>query len=179
MKFNSKLTLNIILLFYVVSLCSQEASSIVFEDSEGCLRYVMDENDNRIVDFSFAGYQKGEETIPTVEVVATLSPIAGDNTSFIQAAIDSVANLSPNAEGIRGAILLTEGIYEIGLGLADWTAQATGTLSPITSSFIPVGSRTIKIGSPELYNNGDEVIIFHPSTDAWLASINYGRYSNI
>ena len=218
MKFNSKLTLNIILLFYVVSLCSQEASSIVFEDSEGCLRYVMDENDNRIVDFSFAGYQKGEETIPTVEVVATLSPIAGDNTSFIQAAIDSVANLSPNAEGIRGAILLTEGIYEIhgtlqitesgvvlrgvgagdnpenstiltgvgnlpaerniieagGLGLADWTAQATGTLSPITSSFIPVGSRTIKIGSPELYNSGDEVIIFHPSTDAWLASINYG-----
>lgn len=218
MTFNLKFSLGIVLFFCVHVLHGQEPSSIVFEDSEDCLRYVMDENDNRIVDFSFAGYKKGEADIPSVNVVATLSPIAGDNTSFIQAVIDSVSNLTPDTDGIRGAILLTQGIYEIhgtlqitesgvvlrgvgdgdnsmdntiltgvgnvpserniieagGLGLADWTAQAAGTLSPITSDFVPVGSRTIQVGIPEAYNSGDEVIISHPSTDAWLASINYG-----
>ncbi|MEM9857462.1 MAG: T9SS type A sorting domain-containing protein [Bacteroidota bacterium] len=61
-----------------------------------------------------------------------------------------------------------------GLALADWTAQAPGTLSPITSDFVPAGARTLEIGAPELYNTGDEVIIFHPSTPAWLASIGNG-----
>jgi len=165
---------------------------------------VMDTNDNRIVDFSFAGYKKGEEEIPTVNVVTTLSPITGDNTAHIQAVVDSVSNLTPDANGIIGAILLEAGTYEIhgtiqittsgvvlrgvgddddptnntiltgignipnerniieagGLSLADWTAQTAGTLSPITSDFVPVGSRTIEVGVPESFNNGDEVVIF-------------------
>lgn len=217
MNFSLKFSLSIFLLFCLSFAEGQTPSSIVFEDSEACLRYVMDEKDNRIVDFSYAGYKNGEEEIPTVDVVATISPISGDNTSFIQSVIDSVSNLAPDANGIRGAILLEAGTYEIhgtlqittsgvvlrgvgdgdeagntiltgvgntpterniieagGLGLADWTSQATGTLSPITSDFVQAGSRTIEIGAPELYNSGDEVILFHPSTDAWLASINYG-----
>lgn len=197
---------------------SQVSSDIVFEDNEACLRYVMDENDNRIVDFSFAGYKNGEEEIPMVNVVATLSPVAGDNTSHIQALIDSVSNLTPDANGIRGAILLEAGNYEIygtlqitasgvvlrgvgdgddatsntilsgvgntpaertiieagGLNLADWTLQAVGTLSSITSDFVPAGSKTIQIENPESYSIGDKVIIFHPSTAAWLASIDGG-----
>lgn len=218
MNFNLKFSLSIFLLFHLSFAKGQVESSIVFEDSEACLRYVMDENDNRIVDFSYAGYRNGEEEIPTVDVVATISPIAGDNTSAIQQVIDSVSDLTPDANGIRGAILLEAGTYEIhgtlqitasgvilrgvgneeapanntvligigntpterniieagGLGLADWTGQVAGTLSPITSEFVPVGSRTIEIESPELYNSGDEVILFHPSTDTWLASIDYG-----
>ncbi len=213
-----KIGLSIILLSSLHLLQGQVPSAIVFEDSESCLRYVMDENDNRIVDFSYAGYRNGEEEIPTVEVVATLAPIPGDNTSRIQTTIDSVSNLMPDENGIRGAILLEAGTYEIhgtlqitasgvvlrgvgsendagsntvlrgigntpaerniieagGLGLADWTAQAPGTLSPVTSDFVPAGSRTIQIGVPEFFNSGDEVIIYQPSTDAWLASINNG-----
>jgi hypothetical protein len=218
MRNNIRYYLSICLLVLLQICQGQEPSAIVFEDSESCLRYVMDADDNRIVDFSYAGYKNGEEDIPTVSVVANISPIAGDNTSYIQAVIDSVSNLSPDANGIRGAILLEAGNYEIhgtlqitasgvvlrgvgdgvdassntiltgwgntpagrniieagGLGLADWTAQAAGTLSPVTSDFVPTGSRTIQIGVPESFNSGDEVIIFHPSTDAWLASIGGG-----
>lgn len=206
------------LLSYLPFLPGQVPSAIVFEDSEACLRYVMDENDNRIVDFSHAGYRNGEEEIPTVGVVLTLAPIAGDNTALIQMAIDSVSTLAADANGIRGAILLEAGVYEIhgtlqitasgvvlrgvgddndatnntiltgvgntpnerniieagGLGLADWTAQTAGTLSPITSTFVPAGSRTIEVGVPEVFDTGDEVIIFQASTAAWLASINNG-----
>lgn len=201
--------------FFVIG---QESSSIVFEDTDNCLRYIADENDNRIVDFSYAGYKNGEEAIPVVDVLAVLSPVAGDNTALIQNVIDSVSNLAPDANGIRGAILLEAGNYEIhgtlqitssgvvlrgvgdgedagtntiltgigntpaerniievgGLGAADWTAQAPGTLSPVTSEFVPAGSRTIELGVPEVYNSGDEIIIFHPSTDAWLESVNQG-----
>lgn len=216
-----KLSLIFLLFFYVKKTSAQEPSSIIFEDAQGCLRYVMDENDNRIVDFSFAGYKKSEEEIPIVSVVATISPITGDNTSAIQSVIDSVSNLTPDANGIRGAILLEAGTYEIhgtlqmttsgvvlrgvgdgddennntiltgvgntpagrniieagGLGLADWTAQVAGSLSPITSDFVQTGSRTIQVGVPESYNSEDEVIIFHPSTENWLASINGGGTS--
>ncbi len=213
-----KFTLGTVLLASLHLLQGQVPSAIVFEDADLCLRYVMDENDNRIVDFSYAGYRNGEEVIPTVDVVATLAPIPGDNTSRIQTTIDSVSNLMPDANGIRGAILLEAGTYEIhgtlqitasgvvlrgagseddagsntilmgtgntpnerniieagGLGLADWTAQATGTLSPVTSDFVPAGSRTIEIGVPEFFNVGDEVIIYQASTEAWLASIDNG-----
>lgn len=215
---NLKYNLCLLLLVILQVAQGQEPSSIVYEDGESCLRYVMDENDNRIVDFSFAGYKNGEEEIPVVDVVLTLSPVDGDNTTVIQAAIDSVSNRTPDANGIRGAILLEAGIYEIygtlqitesgvilrgvgddddpanntilegigntpeerniieagGLGLADWTSQAAGTLSPITSDFVPTGSRTVEVGTPELFNTGDEVVIYQRSTDAWLASIDYG-----
>ncbi|MEM9822259.1 MAG: T9SS type A sorting domain-containing protein [Bacteroidota bacterium] len=218
MKNKIKCCLPIFLFLSMQMAQAQVPSTIVFEDSETCLRYVMDEKDNRIVDFSYAGYKNGEAAIPLAPVVATLSPIPGDNTSHIQMRIDSVANLTPDANGIRGAILLQAGNYEIhgtlqmtasgvilrgvgageeeesnsiltgvgnipssrniieagGLGLADWTAQVAGTLTPITSTFVPAGSRTIQIGAPDLYNIGDEVILFHPSTAAWLASIDGG-----
>ncbi len=218
MNYSLKISTTILLLSFLQMGAGQEPSSIVFEDAEDCLRYVMDENDNRIVDFSFAGYKKGEVEIPTVNVVATLAPIAGDNTTSIQALIDSVANLSPDANGIRGTILLTAGRYEIhgtirittsgivlrglgdgadatnntilvgvgntpserniieagGLGLADWTSSVAGTRSSITSTFIPAGSRTIEVENPASFQIGDEVILFHPSTAAWLNSIDGG-----
>lgn len=213
-----KIGLITLFLFHFQSSNGQESSAIIFEDEEECLRYVMDENDNRIVDFSYTGYKKGEEEIPSANTIITLSPIAGDNTPFIQNAIDSISNLPLNTDGIRGAILLEAGTYEIhgtlkitesgvilrgvgngedaanntiligigntpaerniieagGLGLADWTGFVTGSVSPITSEFIPAGSRTIEVETPALYEIGDDIIVFHPSTDAWLSSIDYG-----
>jgi hypothetical protein len=178
----------------------------------------MDENDNRIVDFSYAGYKNGTVDLPEVPVSFTVDPIAGDNTAHIQEAIDEVSALPLNADGIRGAVLLTAGIYEIhgilqirasgvilrgvgsgenpatntvlrgignipdernlieagGLDEASWTGRVEGTTSVITSPFIPVGSRTLEVAAAEYYTEGDEVIIFHPSTNGWLSSINFG-----
>ncbi len=57
-------------------------------------------------DFSMVGYRFGEEAIPTVPVKRTLNAVSGDNLSQIQAAINEVAALTPDASGFRGAILL-------------------------------------------------------------------------
>jgi len=46
MNFSLKFSLSIFLLFCLSFAEGQTPSSIVFEDSEACLRYVMDEKDN-------------------------------------------------------------------------------------------------------------------------------------
>ena len=218
MSLSFKLNLALILIFLFANLYGQVPSSIIFKDDDGLLRAVKDAEDNNIVDFSHAGYKQGEAPLPEVAVVATVSPIVGDNTAHLQQIIDSVANLSLNADGIRGAILLEAGTYEIhgtlritvsgvvlrgvgdgedattntilkgignqpnqrniieagGLGMADWTAREQSSTAPITSEFVPAGARTLEVGAAELYNAGDEVIIFHNSTSEWLETIDFG-----
>lgn len=61
-------------------------------------------------DFSHAGYRGGDAGIPDIPVVKTISPVAGDNTAHIQAAIDAVGAMKL-VDGVRGALLLREGIY--------------------------------------------------------------------
>ncbi|WP_337661303.1 hypothetical protein [Erythrobacter sp. Alg231-14] len=72
--------------------------------------------DNMIPDFSHAGYGGGGVALPgyaDISVHRTLSPLVGDNLAAIQGAIDSVAALPADSRGIRGAVLLTAGQYEI------------------------------------------------------------------
>ena len=73
---------------------AQEAwrSSKVQYDASGRLFYPADASGNRIPDYSHAGYKGGGVPLPTVPVVLTLSPVAGDNTAHIQAAIDEVGD---------------------------------------------------------------------------------------
>jgi len=77
------------------------------------LTYLPDAMGNRIPDYSYAGYQRGEQPIPQIPVVATLSPVAGDNTANIQNAINQVAAMPVQPNGFRGAILLQAGTYEV------------------------------------------------------------------
>lgn len=92
---------------------AQEASKIVFEDENGCLRYVADTGNNFIPDFSYAGYKNGATPIPNLALVKTIAPIAGDNTAHIQAALNEVALITPNEDGFRGALLLEAGTYDV------------------------------------------------------------------
>ncbi|MEP3422392.1 MAG: hypothetical protein ABJN35_11700 [Erythrobacter sp.] len=72
--------------------------------------------DNMIPDFSHAGYGGGGVALPgyaDISVHRTLSPLVGDNLAAIQGAIDAVAALPADSRGIRGAVLLTAGQYEI------------------------------------------------------------------
>jgi hypothetical protein len=78
------------------------------------LHYGTDARGNRIMDFSHAGYKGGGVKLPQVRVARTLTAAPGDNTSRIQAAIDEVSKLSPDGEGLRGAVLLEAGTYEVG-----------------------------------------------------------------
>jgi len=71
---------------------------------------------NIIPDFSFAGYGAGGVTLPQVKqipVFMTLTPVAGDNYPQIQNAINALSNVALNQDGLRGAILLKKGGYNI------------------------------------------------------------------
>lgn len=89
------------------------ATSLVYPGTNGKLVYIADSLGNRIPDFSNAGYKGGGVSIPYVPVKAIIWPITGDNSGKIQAAIDSVSALAPDASGFRGAVLLKMGRYEL------------------------------------------------------------------
>jgi hypothetical protein len=88
-----------------------QASRVFY--SGGKLSYVTDAENNRIPDYSFAGYHYGEAPLPTVPEVMRLTPASGDNTALIQKALDQVGARTPDAKGFRGALVLAPGTYEI------------------------------------------------------------------
>jgi hypothetical protein len=92
---------------------AQGRSKWVYPDAKGRLQYSADARGNRVMDFSHAGYNGGGVPIPDVPVARAVNPIAGDNTAQIQAAIDEVSKLTPDANGFRGAVLLERGSYEV------------------------------------------------------------------
>ena len=85
----------------------------VFYGSGGKLSYTPDEQGNIIPDFSHVGYMYGDVEIPDVPTVVEVSPVDGDDGASIQAAINQVAAMSPDANGFRGALFLEAGIYQI------------------------------------------------------------------
>ena len=91
----------------------QGTSRAVRMGEERRLVYDKDDKGNRLPDFSYVGYHLGERPIPDVSVVITLDPRDGDDTERIQAAIDRIAQREPDADGIRGAVLLTSGTYHV------------------------------------------------------------------
>jgi hypothetical protein len=86
---------------------------IVGLDPQGKLTYQGDEHGNRVPDFSYAGYMGGGVTIPDAPVRVVVSPAEGDDGARIQAALDYVAGLPADEHGLRGAVLLEKGHYEV------------------------------------------------------------------
>ncbi|MDR3610381.1 MAG: T9SS type A sorting domain-containing protein [Ignavibacteriaceae bacterium] len=87
---------------------AQWQSSLVHYDAGNKLVYATDQGNNRIPDFSYAGYRNGESEIPVIPVIAVIYPVPGDNTAYIQTILDSLGNA-----GSKGAILLSPGNYQI------------------------------------------------------------------
>ena len=87
-------------------------AKIVSVGDNGKLVYAdFDGNGSTLIDYSYAGYKRGEEPIPDVKVVKTIDANYRDNhTSLIQNAINEVAALPLEQ---RGAILLKAGTYVI------------------------------------------------------------------
>ena len=86
-------------------------------DKNGHLVYGTDQKGNQIPDFSHCGYRGANHPIPDCTIRVVLSPVKGDNTGRIQAALDYVAMLPQDSEGIRGAVLLRRGKYSVWGGL--------------------------------------------------------------
>lgn len=196
---------------------SAYTSSKVQYDANGRLTYPADANGNRIPDFSHAGYKGGGVALPVgVPVAVTLSPVAGDDTASIQAAIDQVGNLPLQPDGYRGTVLLGAGVYEVagtlrlnksgvvlaGVGDGDNSATNTilrrsgtstadvitagggandqfrtevaGTRREITTPRVTVGSRSFAVDDAAPFAVGDNIVIWHPSTAAWISAMNNG-----
>ncbi|HZS26984.1 MAG TPA: hypothetical protein VFB76_07115 [Candidatus Angelobacter sp.] len=87
-------------------------SQWVHVDASGDLVYKNLPKGDRIIDFSSAGYMGGGVALPSLPVKSTVKPSGGDDTSFIQDAINAVSSL-PLAAGFRGAVLLSPGAYKV------------------------------------------------------------------
>ena len=88
-------------------------SALVSVDNSGKIMYHADKDGFYIPDFSHAGYKGGGVDLPAVATMKTISPVLGDNTRNIQDALDFVGSLPKDENGIRGALLLTAGKYDI------------------------------------------------------------------
>jgi hypothetical protein len=78
------------------------------------LVYATTPKGDRIPDFSTAGYRGGGIALPHVTTRMKVSPTGGaDDTPAIQAALDRVAKVTPGAQGIRGAVELASGTYQL------------------------------------------------------------------
>ena len=85
----------------------------VYPGPGGALVYAPDSLGNTIPDFSNAGYGGGGVMLPIVPNKVTIWGVEGDATPVIQAAIDSVSAMEPDAFGFRGAVLLKAGYYDL------------------------------------------------------------------
>lgn len=190
-------------------------STIVNFGTNGQLQYVADSNQNKVVDFSWAGYKNSNEPIPAItNIIATLTPVTGDNTAAINNAIQAAASVQPGTNGFRGVILLKAGNYEIrgtillnvsgivlrgeGSGTLGTVLTATGNTpnqrtvfiagggtsaqwkksgsiqTNITTPFVPVGSRQFIVANASLFAVGDPIVVYHPSSAAWITSVDNG-----
>lgn len=88
-------------------------SQWVQHGTTGRLIYTPDAQGDRIADFSGVGYRAGKLPLPTIPTAIVVQPVAGDDTSSIQAAINQVSALPIGPDGFRGAVQLAAGEYEI------------------------------------------------------------------
>jgi hypothetical protein len=167
----------LVTLLSAATLAAQGKSKWVYFGEDHRLHYGTDAHGNRIMDFSHAGYKGGGVALPALRVARTLGPAPGDNTARIQAAIDEVSNLTPDADGFRGAVLLEPGVYEVattlriaasGVALRGSGSGEGGTTLNVTGEphrFLDIS------GSGEWQPQGDPVAVsdrYVPSGAAWL-----------
>ena len=96
-----------------LALGAKQEPSPVTQSKSGQLTYLIDERGDRVPDFSGAGFGGGGVALPVVAARVRVSPAPGDDGPRLQAAIDFVSSLAPDAAGFRGAVQLDAGRYEI------------------------------------------------------------------
>jgi len=81
--------------------------------SKGKIEYNAAPNGDRVPDYSYCGYMASEKAIPDAPVKVVVPVKPGDATLRIQSALDYVATLPADANGVRGAVLLNKGTYQV------------------------------------------------------------------
>lgn len=88
-------------------------SRFVRPGANGKLQYFPEKNGDVIPDFSHCGYMGGGVRLPDAPVKITIAPADGDDGARIQAALDNVGKMTPDSKGMRGAVLLKRGNYQV------------------------------------------------------------------
>jgi len=65
-------------------------------------------------------------------------------------------------------------IIQAGVRNDSFRSERAGTRSQILNPRVQVGDRTVEVDHPEYYRVGDPVIVWHPSTQAWLDAVDRG-----
>ena len=55
-----------------------------------------------------------------------------------------------------------------------WRDEVTNTRSTLISDTVLVGERSFEVADPAFYAVGDNIVITHPCTEAWLQAVEYG-----
>ena len=135
------------------------ASAWVHVDVPGHLAYATLPKGERILDFSSAGYMGGGVAIPAVAVEQTVKPSGGsDDTPAIQAALDAVSKL-PATGGLRGAVLLAPGTF-----------QLLGTLGIATSGVVLRGSGSGPGGTVLQVGGSPRTVLSVGGSGSWTES---------
>ena len=108
-----QLFFHVIVMLLAMQQANAQTSSLVSVGADGKLLYTADSKGNVVPEFSGVGYMNSEADIPAVGVVKTLYPVAGDNLTNVQNAINEVALMPLGANGFRGAILFKSGTYNV------------------------------------------------------------------
>jgi hypothetical protein len=107
------LALSLVSCVSALALFARETPPPVGLDASGALVYNVDTAGNRVPDFSHAGYGGGGVPLPQVPARLRVEPQPGDDGARIQAALDQVAALPLDTNGLRGAVLLEPGEYQV------------------------------------------------------------------
>jgi len=84
------------------------------------------------------------------------------------------ADLSQNTAIVRVG-LNEDPVIVVGGGTNNrWKPELPDSRSDIVSSYVQVGSKAFEIADPEAFAVGDNIVVFHPCTEAWLAAVDYG-----
>ena len=98
---------------------SVSGSKYAYYGQSGRLISPLDEQGNRVADFSAAGFKNGLEPIPDVDQtidssrIVNVSPVAGDDMAAVQSAIDQVGSMAVDSNGFRGIVQLSAGEFQI------------------------------------------------------------------
>ena len=177
------------------SLLQSSAAALLLSLSQPC--------GDVVPDFSRVGYHWGDDAVPRVKVVKTLTPPSdgADATALLQGAIDAMDR--------PGAILLKAGTYRLSkpvhilksgvvlrgegpdktilyaseptqynpvvIGRPEPMKLHPTARSPILGDYVPVGQLYVEVAHPEIFRPGNTVYIFRPGTPEWLHAIRADR----
>ena len=110
----------------VVAQARGDDALVSFGDA-GRLEYQQDKRGNRLPDFSHCGYAGANRGVPKVRSTVVVGPSKQDDTKRIQVAIDYVSQLPTDEEGWRGAVLLSQGEFNIS---GQFLCETFGLLAP-------------------------------------------------